>query len=118
MSAASQWSAQFSRVRTQGPPGLVGPDGPTGRVGSTGPTGATGRGIQGVTGQTGYTGPAGRFGPPGIGGNANFRTMIITPTLSNEGIFLDVSTISSWTNVFIDVPPEFAAPVIFITGYI
>lgn len=117
MSAASQWSAQFSKVRTQGPPGLVGPDGPTGRVGSTGPTGATGPGIQGVTGQTGITGPAGRFGPPGIGGNANFRTMVISPTVSNQLIFLDVSTISSWTNVFIDVAPEFAAPVISITGY-
>ena len=117
MSTASQWSAQFSKVRTQGPPGLVGPDGPTGRVGSTGPTGATGPGIQGVAGQTGYTGPAGSFGPVGIGGNANFRTMIITPTVSNQTIILDVSTISSWTNVFIDVPPALTGPNILLTGY-
>jgi len=117
MSAASQWSAQFSKVRTQGPPGLVGPDGPTGRVGTTGPTGATGPGIQGVTGQTGHTGPAGSFGAPGIGGNANFRTMIITPTVSNEAIFLELSTIPSWTNVFIDVAPELEVPSILITGY-
>ena len=117
MSAASQWSAQFSKVRTQGPPGLVGPDGPPGRVGSTGPTGPTGIGLAGVTGQTGHTGPAGGFGLAGIGGNANFRTMIITPTLSSEQIFLDLSTIPSWTHVFIDVAPDLASPVIFIGGY-